>query len=1097
MKKNQVKQRLLIRLMKMTLYQFVLAVVFSTVTMANSLNGQGKLDTKVTISITDMNLNNALKELGKSADVKFSYNSRMVAFDQKVSVKATNEVLSAVLSRILQPLNIKYTVVSNQIILQKDNKKDHNDSQAFLQTVEQQQKTLSGVVVDAGGLSLPGASVLVKGTKNSVSTDIDGKFSIRVDDTATTLVISYVGFDSVEVPIGNKTDFRITLNESSQSLEEVVVVGYGTQKRSDITGSVASVPKERLENLPVTNIMQAIQGTTAGLKISQGSSVPGSTASVQVRGVNSINANTSPLIVLDGIPFFGSTNDINANDIKSIEVLKDASAVAIYGTRGSNGVILITSKRGNVNGKPIIKYSGYVGYEEISNPLKPMGPDAYVQKYADFLKANNLPQTAVLPNASEVDNYNAGITTDWLKEATQSGQIQEHNLSISSGTDKFQYFISGSKLKQDGVVKGYQFQKTNFRVNIDSQITDYLKIGTSAFFTENNYDGGRANLLNANAMSPYSVAKNENGSYLIYPMAPELLFPNPLLGLVTDRLNRGKNLTGSGYAEITPLKGLTYKLNGAYTYNLGRFASYVGRAANDNSGTAIVSNDETSNWVIENILTYNKDFNKHHIDVTGLYSAQKVDYFRSESRAVGFINDGLSYNNLSAATTKSNFSNANGYSLVSQMGRINYSYDSRYLFTATARRDGYSAFGANTNKYGVFPSVALGWNITNESFLKDVSLLNNLKLRLSHGETGNQAIGVNQTATTASTVQQAFDGVALTGILYNDIGNANLNWESTVSTNIGLDFSLLDNRIGGSIELYKSKTKDILLRRSIPNITGYTTIWDNLGKMKNKGLEITLNTVNIRNEGFSWKTDFNFSQYKNELTDLYGDGKDDLGNNWFIGKPLRVAFDYEKEGIWQVGEEAQIALQDPIAKPGDLKFKDQNGDGKIDNNDKVILGQRDPKWTGGMTNTFRYKNFNLSIFIETSQGGLRSNRDLTYADEAGRRNLPEDFRYWTAENKDNYWPSLSAFKNYRGYGFWEDYSYVRIKDVRFSYQFPKEMLGKYLGGVTIYTAVRNLHTFTKWYGWDPEMNYASRGSDGWENNYPVVRSFSFGVNITL
>lgn len=1094
MKKTVVKQRLLIRLMKMTLYQFVLALVFSSVTLANSINGQGKLDTKVTISITDMGLNKALNELGKSADVKFSYNSRMVPLGQKVSVQATNEVLSAVLSRVLKPLNITYSLVSNQIILQKENPK--SEEATAISISEQQQKTLTGVIVDNKGVALPGASVLVKGTTISASTDMDGKFSIRVDNTATVLVVSYIGFDSVEVPIGNKTDFKITLKESSQALNEVVVVGYGTQKRSDITGAVVSVPKDRLENLPVTNVLQAVQGTAAGLKITQGSSVPGSTASIQVRGVNSINANTSPLIVLDGIPFFGTTNDINPNDIKSIEVLKDASAVAIYGTRGSNGVILITSKRGNSNGKPVIKYSGYVAAEDISRPLKPASPDAYVQKYADFLKANNLPQTAVLPNSSEVANFDAGITTNWLKEATQSGLINEHNLSISSGTDKFQYFISGSKLKQDGVVKGYQFQKTNFRINIDSQINDFLKIGTSAFFSDNNYDGGRANFLFATAMSPYSVPKDVNGNYLIYPMAPELLYSNPLLGLTTDRLSRGRNLTGSSYAEVKIIQGLSYRLNASYTYNLDRYASYTGRAANDQNGTAYTSNTETSNWVVENILNYNKDFGKHHVDFTGLYSAQKQDYFMSEAQAVGFLNDGLSYNNLSAGATKSTWSNGYGSALASQMGRINYSFDSRYLLTLTARRDGYSAFGSNTNKYGVFPSLALAWNIKNESFLKDVNVVDNLKLRFSSGKTGNQAIGVNQTATTATAVKYPFDGAALTGVLFNNLGNANLNWEKTTSNNIGLDFSVLKNRIGGTVEVYKSKTKDILLRRSIPAISGYTNVWANLGSMENKGLEISLNTVNIRTKDFTWKTDVNFSKYKNKILDLYGDGKDDMGNNWFIGKPLHVAYDYEKIGIWQTGEDASTS--DPLAKPGDIKFKDQNGDGKIDSNDRVILGQTDPKWSGGLINTFSYKNFNLSIFLETSQGGLRSNRDLTYADEAGRRNLPATYKYWTPENMDNKWPSLSAYKNYRGFNFYEDYSYVRIKDVRLSYQFPHELINKAgLESLTIYVTGRNLYTFTNWYGWDPEMNYSSRGSGDWTNNYPVVRTFSFGINLSL
>ncbi|WP_111307463.1 SusC/RagA family TonB-linked outer membrane protein [Confluentibacter sediminis] len=958
-----------------------------------------------------------------------------------------------------------------------------------------QEGTVTGVVKDKSGQPLPGVSVVVKGTSTGVATDFDGNYTVKASPSSV-LEFSYIGYSTQEVTVNSKT-MNVILEEDISKLDEVVVVGYGTQKRSDITGSVVSVPKDRLSNLPVSNVLLAIQGTTAGLKISQGSSIPGSSASVQVRGVNSINAGNSPLIILDGIPFFGVTNDINPNDISSIEVLKDASAVAIYGTRGSNGVILITTKRGNKSdGKPTVKYSGYYGIEEMANPLKPMGPDAYVQKYADFLSANGLSQTAVLPNSSEVDNYNAGITTNWLDQATQSGFIQEHNVNISSGNDKSQYYISASHLDQKGVVKGYEFKKTTLRFNADSEITDWLKIGTSAFFTENNYSGGRANFLEATAMSPYSVPYNENGDYNIYPMSPELLFANPLLGTTTDREDKARNLTGTGFLELTPVKGLKYRMNASYTYNFSDYKSYAGRASNDQSGTAYVRNDETRNWVIENILTYNKDFNKHHFDITALYSAQKVDYFQSEAKAVGFVNDGLSYYDLGSGNTQSSNSKGNEYSLVSQMGRLNYSFDSRYLFTFTVRRDGYSAFGANTSKYGVFPSVAFGWNIKNETFLKNLDVINSLKLRLSHGKTGNQAIDVNQTATTATSVKYPFSGTVATGIQYNSLGNANLNWESTTSSNIGVDFGLLKNRLSGTFEVYKSKTEDILLERNIPNITGYSKIWKNLGSMQNLGLEFTLNTVNIQNENFSWKSTINFSTYRNKILDLYGDGKDDLGNRWFIGEPLGVYYDYEKLGIWQEGED--IASVDPVGSPGDIKFKDQNGDGKIDNDDKIILGRTSPDWVGGFTNTFRYKNINLSIFIETSQGGLRSNRDLSYADEAGRRNLPADFKYWTAENKDNYWPSLSAYKNYKGYGFPEDYSYVRIKDVRLSYVFPTSVLEKIgVNGLTIYAAGRNLHTFTKWYGWDPEISYASRGSNGWTNNYPQTRTISLGLNLTL
>ncbi|NMB72672.1 MAG: TonB-dependent receptor [Bacteroidales bacterium] len=997
---------------------------------------------------------------------------------------------------MLKDENVDFFVYGRQIILSPKN--------LGLSENQFQQVIVSGTVTDAAsGDPLPGVNIVIKGTTQGVTSDMNGKYSIVITSPDAILVYSFIGYVTQEVPVSGKNTINVALVQEIKELDEVVVVGYGTQKRSDITGSVASVSKERLSNIPVTNFMHAIQGSTAGLLVTQTSSVPGSSGVMQVRGVNSINANTSPFIVLDGIPFFGSTNDINTNDIESIEILKDASAVAIYGTRGANGVILITTKRGpKSQGKPVINYHTNLGIEQMSHVLKPMSPAAYVQKYADYMEQNGMTQTMVLPNSSEVDNYNAGITTDWLDEITQPGRFQEHNISISGGTEHIQYYVSGSHLDQDGVVKGYQYKRTSFRSNLDAKITDYLKIGASGFVTNNNYDGGRVNFLNGNAMSPYSVPRDSLGNYLIYPMYPELMFVNPLLGLTVNRRDRGLNLTGNGYAEVTPgfLQGFKYRLNASYIYNITRFAQYTGREYNDLSGTATLEDSQTDTWVIENIISYTKDFGKHHIDFTGLYSAQKVEYFRGWSRATTFTNDALAYYDLAAGASQSNDSQGNIYTLASQMGRINYSYDSRYLFTVTARRDGYSAFGANTSKYGLFPSVAFGWNFANESFMKNLSAINQLKLRVSYGETGNQAIGVNQTVTIASTVKYPFGGSTQTGVLYNVLGNANLNWETTTGLNVGLDFGLFGNRISGTAEVYKTKTRDILLRRNLPAITGYNNVWANLGKMQNIGFDLTLKTVNLQTENFRWVTDLNFSTYKNEILELYGDGKDDLGNNWFIGHPLRIIYDYEKVGIWQEGED--VSQTDPIAKPGDLKFKDQNDDHKITAEDRVIIGQRDPKWIGGMTNTFTYKNFNLSIFLQTSQGGLKSNRDLTYADEAWRRNLPADFKYWTPENKSNYWPSLAAYKNYRGYQFAEDYSYLRIKDVTLSYTVPKTFLNRYkIEGLTLYISGRNLYTFTKWFGWDPEMTYYSRGwsdsSGSWENNYPPVRTVSFGLNLGL
>jgi TonB-linked SusC/RagA family outer membrane protein len=959
---------------------------------------------------------------------------------------------------------------------------------------------VKGVVKDATGNALPGATVNIQGTTQSTTTDVNGAFKIEVTE-GSTLRISFVSMVPKTIVVTkNTTTLNIVLEDNNKQLNEVVVVGYGTQKRSDVTGAVVSVPKARLSQLPVTNVLQALEGAVAGVNITTTSSVPGAQPSSIVRGQNSINAGTGPYVVVDGIPLSksgGSLNDINPNDIASMEVLKDASAVAIYGTNGSNGVILITTKRGN-GGKPVIRYNAYAGVENIAHILEPRDPAAYIQKYADYMSQTGQKQTSPVPNYTELPNYNAGKTIDWVKEVTQTGVIQDHNLSISGGSPDTKYYVSGDYLKQKGVVKGYQYNRVSIRSNLDINVTNYLTVGMSSYFANNNYDGGRANLLNATAMSPYGNEYNADGTYTIYPMAPEQLYVNPLLGLTTDQINRSVNLNGNGYAEVKfdgVLKGLKYRLNAGYTYLPTRVDSYSGRLANTPLGSASAASSETNTYTIENLLYYNRDIGKHHFDFTGLYSAQRRRYFTSTAAATGFVNDELSFNNLGAGATQTASSYSDRYALNSQMGRINYSYSGKYLVTVTARRDGSSVFGANTTKYGVFPSAALGWNISEESFLKNSKIVNSLKLRGSYGKTGNEAISVYQTITTDGTVRSPFNGVSTIGVQASNLGNVNLHWETTTGANVGVDFALLGSRINGSVDAYNTRTSGLLLKRSLPLITGYSNVWDNIGKVANKGLEVSLNTRNIDGRNFRWESNIVYALNRNKIVSLYGDGKDDLGNRWFIGKPISVIYDYKMTGVWQTGEDA--SKQDPGAKPGDLKFADTNGDGKITADDRVIQGQTTPKWTGGITNTFHYKQFNLSIFIQTAQGMMRNNADLNYADESGRRNTPTEIGYWTPTNGNNSFQSLS-YTNTRGYGYPRDASYTRIKDVTFSYVVGQDILNSlHLSGLTFYASGRNLHTFTKWIGWDPENSYSTRGSGDWTNNYPVTRTFVFGANISL
>ena len=968
------------------------------------------------------------------------------------------------------------------------------------------QQTVSGRVI-AGDSAVVGATVVVKGTSTATQTGEAGNFSLSAPRGAT-LVVTHVSYLTQEVTVPESGVVTVTMRPTvAQSMNEIVVVGYGTQRRSDVTGSVASVPKNRFTQLPVTNVMQAIQGAVAGVNVSTPSQVPGRTANVQVRGINSIGASNSPLIVIDGVPLApdATTNDINANDIASMEILKDASAVAIYGVRGSNGVILITTKRGTT-GKPIIRYNVYSGVENIIQALTPSSPERYVQKWADFRAQNGLADTSVLPNLYERNNYYAGRTTDWMKLVKQTGILTDHNISISGGSREAKYYISGEYLKQKGAVRGYQYQRINLRSNLDVNITNWLTAGTSFFFTNNNTDGGRANFYLATTMSPYGQVYEPNGNYTLFPMSPELLYLNPLLGLTTERIDRNNNLTGTVYTEITPgfLKGLKYRMNANYSLVTARTGSYEGRSVNNQQGTANTFNSESKYWIIENILSYNNSWGRHRFDFTGLYSAQAKDYYSNSSSSTGFINDQLSFYSLGAGATQSAGTFQDRKTNLSQMGRLNYSYDSRYLFTFTVRRDGASPFGSNTSKYGIFPSMALGWNIHNENFMSNARFINSLKLRGSYGKTGNEAIAINRTQTTAGANRFPFNGISTIGVLASNLGNANLRWEETKGLNVGVDFGLLSNRISGTIDAFRTTTNDILLNRQLPIITGYSSILDNLGSTRNTGIEITLNTQNFRGGDFQWETSLNFSAYRNTITGLYGNrdslGREvsDIGQGLFIGQPRFVIFDYVMEGVWQQGEDPSGV--DPTARPGHLKFRDVNGDKKIDANDRTILGSRLPKWSGGLTNTFHYKNFHLNVFIQTSQGAMRNNVNLTFADEAGRMNIPAEIDYWTATNPINTRPSLSALAvtGNRGYGYPKDASYTRLKDVTLSYTMPPSVLEKIkLATVTLYLSGRNLHTWTSWQGWDPEQDFTFRGSGDWVNNYPPVRSFVLGANITL
>ncbi|MCK9340883.1 MAG: TonB-dependent receptor [Synergistaceae bacterium] len=974
------------------------------------------------------------------------------------------------------------------------------------------QTTVTGTITDAGGESVIGASILEKGTTNGTVSDLDGHFSLPVTPGAI-LLISYIGYITQEVAVTNE-HLQITLQEDTRALDEVVVVGYGTQRKSDITGSVASVPKERLSKIPVTNVMQAVQGAVSGVVIQQVTSIPGEAPSTIVRGRGSITASNDPYVVVDGIPISkmdGSINDINPNDIESIEILKDASATAIYGMNGANGVILITTKKG-ISSKPTIRYSGYLGTEDFAHIPEMVSPDELIARYKEGNRINGSPMyDENVKYQYEVENYQNGHVTDWIEEVSQTGILQNHNISISGGTEGLNYYVSGDVLDQKGVVKGYNYRRLSLRTNIEADVTDYLKVGTNSYIVSHNRDGGRANLLNAEAMSPYGRMYEEDGSYTIYPMYGETLWSNPLLPTLTQHERRQYNVNLNGNANLDfgkiwePFTGLNYQLNAGFSYSPRRQNRYAGKVVNDLLGTAEIWHYETEAYTLENILTYARDIEKHHFDLTAVYAAQQRKYNENYARAQGFVNDELGWNRMQAGASSNVSSYADKYAALSQMGRINYSFDSRYLFTFTVRRDGSSVF-AEGLKYGVFPSVALGWNLHNEQFMSNQNAISNLKLRLSYGTAGNEAVGVYRTFTTMRDVQIAMGGETNIAMIADRLGNSDLSWETKRSLNVGLDFGFYRNRINGSLDLYKSNNYDLLLSRKLPGTSGFSEVTANIGETTNSGIELTLNTVNIDKNDFRWNSTLVFSANKNEIVDLYGDGMDDIGSGWFIGEPIGVIRDYKKVGIWQEDEIAanEHLNWDPIAKAGDVKLADISGpegtpDGKIDDNDRSILGQTAPKWTGGLTNSFTYKNLTLSFFIQTVQGAMRNNTHIGMAsDELERRNSLADIGYWTPENKSNEWRSLSKNSNPHGYGFPVKTNYTRIKDVTLSYALPQTMVDQIgLGALSFYLSGRNLYTFTDWIGWDPEERDTARGLNNWDINYPSVRSFVFGINLTL
>ena len=1024
-----------------------------------------------------------------------------------------------------------------------------------------QERTVTGIVTSGtDGEALIGVSVQVKERPQAGTiTDFEGRYSLQVKSNET-IVFSYIGFKPQEVK-ASKTVINVEMEEDSEILDEVVVVGYGTMKRSDLTGSVVSVGEDEIKQSIVTSLDQALQSKAAGVSVTQNSGTPGGGISVSIRGINSLNGN-EPLYVIDGVAISGNNNSnssvlssINPSDVVSMEILKDASATAIYGSRASNGVVLITTKQGQA-GKTRISYEGYYGLQQLPKKLGVMN----LREYAEY---QNLRAEVIGfgERAEFADISLLGEGTDWQGEIFQNASMHNHQLNISGGNDNVKYSISAGYLSQEGIAIGSDFERFSARVNMDNKITKWLSTGLRASVaqtTQNNtIDSGNI-IRTAIEQLPDTPARNPDGSW--GAQAENMYgtyFSNPVAeALMRENYNRGLQMYVDFFTDVTLWKGLVFRAEYAGNYYYSNSYTYTpsydyGHYVQSSTGSRGANNG--SNWTLKTYLTYNGTFGKHNVSVMAGHEAQENSYETLYASRDNYLFNTIHELNMGDSSTAKNSSGRGSSAIESYYGRLNYGYDDRYLATFTVRGDGSSSFGP-ANRWGVFPSMALAWKINNEKFLKGVKWLNNLKLRLGWGLVGNQSASSYAYGVTMASAASIWG----TGFYAGNYPNDKLKWEETRAWNAGLDLNLFDNRVEFIFDTYLKNTDNLLMQASLPSyVTGIiNSPWVNAGAMENKGAEFTLNTVNISKKDFTWRTGITISFNKNKITKLYTetaglsgtvDGSQTLTYST-VGQPVGQYYGYKVVGMFK--EESDFYQRDadgnflldqngnrlPVALPenqhiakdevwvGDYIFEDLNGDGVIDEQDRTYLGNPEPKFSYGFNNTFTYKGFDMNIFINGVYGNklvnlfrqdftspMRNSNLLKEATGIAHVELidpaqPEEIwnvrvsnpesatvqRLNTADGNDN---------NRMSSRFVEDGSYLRIKNISLGYTFPQKWTRKWhIENLRVYMNIQNAFTFTKYKGYDPEVgaynyNVLLRGVD--YARYPSQRIYTVGLNLSF
>jgi TonB-linked SusC/RagA family outer membrane protein len=977
--------------------------------------------------------------------------------------------------------------------------------------------TVRGTVTDENGMTVIGATVIVQGvvTHGSV-TDVDGKYTLLNVPPDGSLVFSYVGMKSQTIPINGRETINIIMAFDTQVLEEVVAIGYGTMRKKDLTGAVTRVTvddKSLQANVTLSQVLAGVSGINF-----QARGGAGGEPSFSIRGQNTLSTSSSPLIVVDGIIYDEALSSLNISDVEAIDVLKDASSAAVYGSKSKNGVLLITTKKGK-NAKPTISVDAYYGIQDITNtPMRVMNGEEFAIRMVDWQWENDIykwyatnPTSAegrpvrpditnrelvssYLKSPEEQNNYLNGTAIDWVDEVTRIAPMQNYNISLSGGAENSTFYLSGSYSDVKGIQLNDQLKKFTLRSNLESKVNNWLTIGMNLTYTLRDDSGEPASLHSARVATPWANNHIGKDDYDIY-LTNELFQAYPLAFIYTDNSNLRHTLFGIGRAEIDfPfLKGLKYEFNISDRYNTaGNYSYWNSKTPSGmaNNGRARKIHSESNKWLINNILSYTETFGDHYIYTTLLYSRDRLTGNASTLNSAGFDNETLGYNNIGAGLTPSVSSSAYEENNISYMARINYSYLSRYLITGTVRRDGFSGFGSN-HKWATFPSLSLGWVLTEEPFMKNPEFY--LKMRLSYGVTGNQGSGRYASMAKMSSLGYVFGSEYAVGLYPSSLSNMELGWERSTSTNLGIDFSLLKNRLSGSVDMYNSRIHDVLVRRELPPSAGYSNVWSNIAELATKGLEIELRSVNFNNKDFTWNTKFIFGLDRDKITKLYGGENDqDAANGWFVGESIQAIYDYKIEKIW-TEEEFFAGKVYPGWYPGQFKLADLDNSNSIDpTNDRTIIGYKSPAYRFSIENVFRYKNVSLSFFINSIQGGknrfLGENAEninpLIYYPE--RQNVSAVNPYWRPDA-----PTTNTTGIYNNPPVWggiyQSRSFVRLQDVSLAYALPKQLTEKLkVNFCQVYLSSKNPYVWTKWQGWDPEIGTAGSGS---KTGYSSTTSF--------